>query len=249
MKKLKTPLLLIAAVLIALIMLRLGVWQLDRAEQKRLILSDQQAKATQPAADLKNLIEALLAGDVSALRFSPVNVKGRFLPEKSIYLDNQVVGGQVGYKVFTPFVLDGSDWSVLVNRGWLPVGESRLQLPTFKTSSQALTLTGRLNLPPPPPPMWSDKYPVVNGEVWQFLPIKQVQAQMQLMILPLVVELAPDYTGEAELALVRRWAQIDDKWVAKHQAYAVQWFAMALAFLIACVVLLIKVNRARTHQQ
>jgi surfeit locus 1 family protein len=249
MKKLKTPLLLIAALIIALIMLRLGVWQLDRAEQKRQIFVDQQAKVTQPALDLRDLIESLLASDASALRFTPIIVKGRYLAKKSIYLDNQVVGGQVGYKVFTPFELDGSDWSVLVNRGWLPVGESRKQLPGLKTSSQTLELTGRLNLPPPPPPMWNDKYPVASGKVWQFLPIEQYQAQMQLMVLPLVVELAPEYVGEVESALIRRWAQIDDQWVAKHQAYALQWFAMAIAFLIACAVLLLKVSQSHKHQR
>ena len=244
MKKIKTPLLLIAALIVALVMVRLGVWQLDRAEQKRQILSDQQTKAAQVAVDLRGLIEPLLSDDSSEFRFKPVVVQGRYLSEHSIYLDNQVVEGQVGYKVFTPFKIDGADWSVLVNRGWLPVGPSRLKLPKFKTSSQALQLSGRLNLPPAQPPMWSNNYPVATGDVWQFLPIEQYQAQMQLMILPLVVELAPDYAGEAEPALLRRWATIDDKWVAKHQAYALQWFVMALAFLIASAVLTLRVARA-----
>ena len=227
-------LLLIAAVIVILSMLRLAVWQLDRAEQKRQVLNVTRAQATLAAVDLNDL----LAGFSESERFRQITVFGRYLPEKSIFLDNQVHHSKVGYHVVTPLQISGSKRVVLVNRGWVSVGQSRDVLPKIATVPERITVYGRLNMPAVQPPLWDDNYPVSKGQVWQYLPIGEYAQQMQLNVLPLVVELAPDSAGDSNL--LREWSGIDDQWVAKHQGYAFQWFAMALAFFIACVVLLLR---------
>jgi len=68
-------------------------------------------------------------------RFRQVIAQGVYEARKSIYIDNQVVNGQVGYQVFTPLRL-ASGQIVLVGRGWLPVGDSRDVLPSFDTPSE-----------------------------------------------------------------------------------------------------------------
>ena len=45
--------------------------------------------------------------------------------------------------------------------------------------------------------------------------------------------------GSSSGAVVN-WQSINDEWVFKHQAYAFQWFSMALVFAIACLILLVK---------
>ena len=249
--KIKLPILLVLAIVIVLAMLRLGVWQLDRAEQKTELLNQVKAYSRLPAAELKSLLGELDA----AMRFRKVVATGRYLAEKSIYIDNQVLAGQVGYRVFTPFLISESSASIntnnviMIDRGWISVGESRAQLPAFISSAETITLAGRLNTPPAKPPIWNDKYSVSDGQLWQYLPLQEYAKQMQLTVLPLVLELAPELT-DSELGsqleprpdpqFKRMWLEIDDEWVAKHQGYAFQWFAMALAFCIACLVLLIR---------
>jgi len=236
--KIKIPILLILAVVMILTMLRLAVWQLDRAEQKQAILDQVNSRASKPTVALTSLPNEM---NVTADKYRNVSVVGQYLHGKSIYVDNQVVEGQVGYLVFTPFLIDSVNQVIMVNRGWLSVGESREQLPTFSTFDGPQTLEGRLNTPPAQPPLWDESYPIAQGQVWAYLPLGEYASQMQLKLLPLVLELAPKQSDDPAFKIVR--PEINDQWVAKHKGYAFQWLMMAIAFFVACCVLLLRVMR------
>lgn len=236
----KKPILMIIAIIISLLMVRLGVWQMDRAEQKQQILSQSLALAELPPVSLMNLLDQVDL-DSSALRFRQITATGQYLADKTILIDNQVFESQVGYALLTPFRLKNSGAEIIVDRGWLPVGASRDQLPVFETPREELTLIGRLNLPYAKPPLWNDEFAVAQGQVWQYLPVDEFRQQTKLDVLPLMLELAPqDATQNAVLSPKINWQTIDDKWVAKHQAYALQWFCMAIVFLLACSIVLAK---------
>lgn len=240
MDKVIKPILMLVAVIICLFMLRLGVWQLDRADQKQTILDAQIAQtqqATIPLSQLQSLLQTQLK-QICEARFRPVSITGQYLADATIFIDNKVLNKKVGYQVFTPFQLSENKTTVMVNRGWVSVGESRDKLPPISTPSSKLTLKGRLNLPPQKPPLWDDKYPVAKGRVWQYLPITEFSNSSGLTLLPLVVELAPIQASDD--SLIRQWQKLDDIWVGKHKAYAMQWFAMALALLIASLVLAVR---------
>ncbi len=234
----KRPALLVLALVLILTMVRLGVWQLDRASQKQAILDDRIQRSQLTSVDLSSL-------DVNneELRFRLIEESGRFLPNGTVFVDRQVVKGKVGYQVFTPFVTQ-SEQTILVARGWVSVGDSREILPAVETPSELVSIRGRLNTPPAQPPLWDERYAISDGAVWQYLPLDEYAAQMQLNLFPLVLELAPD--TDAPTALEIDWPTIDDKWVGKHKAYALQWFAMALAMLIISVFMLFKSIRARS---
>lgn len=231
----KKPVLCLLAIVVILIMLRLGVWQLDRADVKRDIASQLYSRTERAPEPFLALQRGLSEAE---LRFRNVILDGQFISDKTIFVDNQVVNGSVGYQVYTPFHLASVKQTVLVARGWVAVGDSRDVLPKITTDPTPLTLKGRFNLPPAQPPLWDDKYAAFDGQRWQYLPMLEVSQQLGLALFPLVVELAPDEVDAAEL--VRKWPAIDDQWVAKHQGYAFQWFAMAGAFFIACLVLLFR---------
>lgn len=239
--KIKIPILLIFAVVIILVMLRLAVWQLDRAEQKQATLDQVTDRANEAAVELVSLLKGL---DVDKDQYRNVTVTGRYLHKQSIYIDNQVVKGQVGYLVFTPLQFDESDRAVMVNRGWLPVGESRKKLPFIPSPTKLQVLEGRLNTPPAQPPLWNDDYSVFQDKVWAYLPLDEYAVQMQLKILPLVLELAPTlHDSDSAFKVVR--PVINDQWVAKHKGYAFQWLVMAIAFFITCCILLLRTIRQK----
>lgn len=230
----KLPALLILGVAIVLIMMRLGFWQLDRAAQKQSIVN----QLTQRAAIDTVPIESIAEKAADELRFRTVSLTGKYLSDQTMLVDNQVVNGQVGYQVFTPFQLENMASLILIARGWVSVGVSRERIPEIDTSLKTITINGKLNKLPAKPPLWSDDYAVYKGTVWQYLPINEVSAVLNTKVFPLVLELAPESTDSA--ALVRKWPAINDQWVAKHKGYAFQWFAMAVAFFIACLVLLLR---------
>jgi len=46
----------------------------------------------------------------------------------------------------TPFKLKNSEYSILVNRGWVPMAIDRSVLPKIKTTTDALTLSGKIKI-------------------------------------------------------------------------------------------------------
>ena len=229
----RLPLLLLLALLLILAMLRLGVWQLSKASEKQSILDSRLLASQQASVSVESL------GKLNeSQRFTPVFARGRYLSSKTLYLDNQVFNKQVGYQVITPFVLESTGALILVTRGWVPAGASRDQLPNVASPKGVQRLEGRLNLPAAAPPLWDDKYSVYEGARWQYLDMQELDARYEAALHSLVLELHPDYEGDADL--MRAWNDINDQWVAKHNAYALQWFSMAAAFFIACLILLLR---------
>ncbi|MEM7358531.1 MAG: SURF1 family protein [Pseudomonadota bacterium] len=244
MTKTKKATLLLFGLIICLSMIRLGYWQLGRAVEKQQILDQVQQRAQIDSVPLSDLVFSANEADFEEYVYRQVMNTGTYLVDKSIFIDNQVKDSKVGYRLLTPMTLPGKEWHVLVDRGWIGVGESRAVLPQFTTAPGEVTLGGRLQRPAAKPPLWNDEYPVSKDQVWQFLPIDEYAGQMQLKLMPLVLELAPDDESEIEASLQREWARIDDQWVAKHRGYAFQWFAMAAAFFVACMILFIRSRRA-----
>lgn len=241
----KLPLLAVIAVLMVLAMLRLGVWQLARAAEKQAIVDQLTLKNELPALSGYDLLTSVIYDE---LRFRKVKLEGRYDVANTVYVDNKVVNGQVGYQVFTPFMSESSARAIMVDRGFIGIGPSRDRLPKVNTAFNKITIEGRLNKPPAKPPLWSDEYSIVDGARWQFLPISELAQQLHLDLFPLVVELAPIKAKQNAQNddLVRQWSEIDDQWVAKHQGYAFQWFAMAAAFFVACLVLLLRTISRKT---
>lgn len=241
-EKIKMPILLVLAVIMVLCMLRLSIWQLDRAEQKQVILDQVTSRSKGAVVALNSILTKI---NITDDRYRNINVQGQYLHDQSIYVDNQVVEGQVGYLVFTPLKILGTDQVIMVNRGWMSVGASRQQLPIFTSIVGTQFLQGRLNIPPAQPPLWSDDYSVDQGKVWAYLPLEKYALQMQLKLLPLVLELAPEKNGESDPQFKIVRPEINDQWVAKHKGYAFQWLVMAIAFFIACCILLLRTMRKK----
>ena len=93
----------------------LGLWQLDRAEQKR-----EQAHTLEQRGRQAPLPLSGLHADGSSLRYRRVLAQGSFDPDGQFFIENRRYGGRTGFYVITPLRMNGSDARVLVNRGWVP---------------------------------------------------------------------------------------------------------------------------------
>src|SRR5690606_11339868 len=83
-------------------------------------------------------------------RYKRVTARGRYDSAHQILLDNMPSAmGQPGYRVVTPFELD-SGAVILVDRGWLPMGPTRAQIPDIEVGTELRTVSGRLDLLPRP---------------------------------------------------------------------------------------------------
>lgn len=225
---------LVVAVLLP-VLVALGFWQLERAGTKTEIRDRYEARGSMEPVDVNR--QRLDAGGMD---FRRARVRGRYRADLTIYLDNKVLDGVPGYEILTPLDTgprdDGGTRFILVNRGWVPWGESRQTLPELDTPSRELELSGRLRAPPRDFFTLADETDSGRFQpLWQNLDLERYERLTGLSVSPLVLELDPGEQGAG--GFVRRWPEYDDTWIDRHKAYAVQWFALALTLLVLYVAL------------
>lgn len=210
--------------LVLVVLLSLGRWQLRRADEKR-VLFDQFDKGS----DATRTIDVATP---PVNRYQHIEARGSYDPSRQILIDNMFdANGHAGYYVITPFALSGGGW-LLVNRGWLPLGESRAQPPSVQVSGDVRTVRGRADhLPaagirmgehaPLRPP-----YPIVAN----FPTHAELQALLHETSWSAATELLLLDSSEPD-GYARRW-QPPGFPPMRNVAYAVQWFGLALALAI-----------------
>lgn len=206
------------------LLLSLGFWQLDRAEQKREIIGHYQGDKDDAVirldADMKS------AGSLEYQRASSI---GRYDSNHQLLLDNRTHEGQAGYQVLTPFILQNSEVAVLVNRGWLPLGNSRDQLPDVTVGDIQRTVMGRLKTPPAEVFMLGEEEP---RQEWPYriqrIDIQTLSQELQRSMLPFVLLL----DNEEPDGYLRDWQPLVGFGPERNVGYAIQWFGLAAALLI-----------------
>jgi surfeit locus 1 family protein len=217
---------LLTLALIAML-ISLGMWQLRRAEEKR-VLFDSFAAGT----DATRTIDL---GTPRLPRYQHVVASGHYNQARQILIDNMIDAGRAGYFVITPFALAGGGW-VLVNRGWVPLGASRAERPAIAVAGDTRQVRGRSDHLPSPGIQLGTKeklappYPVVaafpnHAELAQLLEESSWTKATDLVLLD---PAEPD-------GYVRSWAPPGFP-PMRHVGYAVQWFSLALTLLVIYVV-------------
>ncbi|PPD35929.1 MAG: hypothetical protein CTY19_00335 [Methylomonas sp.] len=224
-------------VLLMLLLCSLGMWQLGRSEQKKQLLQQQQIALQAEGIDL-NRHENL---DIEVLRYHNVTVSGHYDTEHQFLLDNQIVDGKNGYFVMTPFFIDGQKMAVLVNRGWLPLGQDRNTLPTVEVQTSAAQISGRINRFPGvgfklkgaeiPTDHWPSVVQVIDSHV--------LAAKLSYPLVDFQLELDSSIADGYK----REWKIVTPIPPEKHLAYAVQWFGLALTLTVLFIWISIK-NRS-----
>jgi surfeit locus 1 family protein len=210
----------------------LGIWQLDRAAEKRLLLQSRAARLEQ--APLEADRASLGAADAGELLGRRIGLHGRYDGKRLIFLDNQTRAGVPGYAVLSPFVLADESAAVLVNRGWVQAAADRRILPEIPTPEGALVLAGVVRAPRGVGYDFDrGAIEVLGGGRYRVLAtdIESLRRELRLPLAPLVVELANDAAGA--LAPLPPDAPLGPE---RHVAYAVQWFGIALAGAVVYAV-------------
>ena len=212
---------LLAGLALALLTVQLGNWQLRRAAEK----AELQARLESAAA-----LAPVAAAQVSAMKVSEwqtVRLRGEWQPQRTIYLDNRVDLGRVGYHVLTPLRLDGGGW-VLINRGWIAAGPDRAILPDAAPAAPAVTstegstveVTGVVRVPQADP--FTLAAQAREGRVWQFIDLPGYRAWSGLAVRDWIVF----QTSAAADGLQRVWPR-PDAGIDRHRGYALQWYSLA----------------------
>lgn len=217
------------------VLVSLGFWQLDRAEQKRELLAQYGAGRDRTVLQ----IEADLTS-AAGLDYQSASVAGHYDSGHQFLLDNRTHEGQAGYQVLTPFVIRDSKVAVLVNRGWVRMGNSRDRLPDVMVPEGWRQVLGRLKVPPKKVFMLGEDEPR-QGWPWriQQIRIELLSAELGRPLLPVVVLL----DAEQPDGYVRQWQPLVGFGPERNIGYAIQWFGLAATLL----VIYLAVNTRRTE--
>ena len=201
--------------LLAALFANLGSWQAQRGAAKAA--TEQQFATAKPLL-LNNAIQ-------QEARFAQIDVSGHYDDKRHFLLDNQVLHGQAGVHVFTPFHT-GEGTVIMVNRGWLPLAADRKTMPAIPTSQNQTVLRGMLNIYPLPGRMLGPADQLATTKWPQlvtYLNVADMSVALDTPLVDWVVQLSDTEQAGFE---GRNWQPVFLT-SNKHKAYSFQWYALA----------------------
>jgi cytochrome oxidase assembly protein ShyY1 len=199
---------------------RLGLWQLDRLEEKRDRNRLIAERADGPAIDIAEV-------DIERAEFQHTRATGRFDTGDQVLIRNRSYRGTLGANVVTPLVLRGSS-AVLVNRGWIPLDTEPPDPPDGEVTVEGLLLASQQRGIGPRDPA-DGRLAVLNR-----VDVRRIDAQSELDLFPLHLSLArPEPEGDYPIPLD---PPVRDE--GPHRSYAIQWFLFTGIVLIGYPILL-----------
>lgn len=201
-----------------IVCIRLGFWQLERANQKKRMLQQHQQLAEQkPKA---------LSKKSKPHQYEPAQLTGWFLPSL-LYLDNQHYQHHFGYDIISPFQARNG-LVVLVNRGWVAGDVTRQSLPQIETPKQLMTIKGYVYYPSSKALRLGPQLEIKQGDRYllQQVDIDAFQSLFPLSLAKYTLRMQPGNND-----FVRAWPIVSMS-PNRHVGYAIQWFAMAVCLLI-----------------
>ncbi len=218
-----TTLLVIAGVGV---LVRLGIWQLDRLAWRQEFNARVSAQLAAPEL---NLNVDIPVGDLYDMEYRAVVVSGRYDFDNEVLLRNQVWDGRLGYRVLTPLQISASPWLVYVDRGWIPYEDGQLPARARYPEWGTVVVHGMIRRPQEKADFGGVPDPTLTPgqtrlEVWNVVNLKRIGAESGLNLLPVWVQQAPD---AAHSGLPYRALPEIEITEGPHLGYALQWFTFA----------------------
>ncbi|MCO6449859.1 MAG: SURF1 family protein [Caldilineales bacterium] len=230
---LTTLLVLVAAV----VMVRLGFWQLDRLAGKRAYIA---ASLAEINAEPLSLTGEEMDLDAQAQRYRRATVVGEYDFAHEIVLKSQLYQDRPGFHLLTPFLIDGSSRAILVDRGWVAAEEfDAARLDDYAEQARQ-TITGRIE--PQDRRPQSGELPEVGTLEWYRVDIDALQRQMPYELLPFYIALTPDDAHEGFPIRNPPEIILDE---GPHLGYAIQWFLFALVVPIVYGVQVYRMDKRK----
>ncbi|MFZ0491752.1 MAG: SURF1 family protein [Acidimicrobiia bacterium] len=214
----------VVVVVIAIVFVRLGFWQISRLHERQASNRQIEANLADSTAPLEEILSQ--GGD---LEYRHVTVVGEYAPRFEVLLRNRSYEGEPGYHVLTPLELTAGT-TVLVDRGWVPLGvegppvslaplEGVVQVTgVIRTSKSAGSGLG-----PKDPPSGT-----LTAVFWPDL--QRLAGQMPGSLEPVYVELRSQVPAGGDAQPIPASDPVLTN--GPHLSYTVQWFAFALIAIV-----------------
>jgi surfeit locus 1 family protein len=230
----------IIVVVVALVCVRLGVWQLDRLEQKRARNATTLQRMSEPPVDLNQIADIRAAGDTTGLIFRRTVLDGAYDDARTVVIAGRSLRGVPGVHILTPMRIGPA--AVLVNRGWMPSADAaHVQLDSI-IEPPPEDLNGLLT--PYPEDYGRPPRTGTFQRVWYQMNAQQLRDQFPYPVLPVIAQILP----RADQPQYPIRLQVPELEEGPHFGYAIQWFSFACIAVVGWSALLLT-RRGRRGEQ
>jgi cytochrome oxidase assembly protein ShyY1 len=202
----------------------LGRWQMDRraetlAEINRVVTN--YSAAPIPFADAKEQFSRL----DPAMEWTQVELRGTYLVEGQRVVRNRPLNGQPGYEVVVPFRLASGE-TVVIDRGWLPIGNRNPGSPDSVPEPPAGEVTAVVRLKHPEPELQRG---APDGQLAS-IDLAAYSAQLGYPVLTGAYgQLASETPPAAEMPYPFPKPTTEE---GTHLSYSLQWFAFGVLMFV-----------------
>lgn len=212
--------------------MRLGMWQLHRADYKDALLRRYDAAAVAPPQDF-----AAIADTPPQDSYPRIKLDGHYLVERIYLLDNPKHDGRGGIEAFVPFEPLHGDRLLLVDLGFLP-GNGNGKRPMLPPLPLGRVSLHGLYVPPPASGFEMGGNALARQTRWPkdaiFIDPTAVASDLERPLYPRMLALDAD---PASIYVRVHTLDFSSMPPARHRAYAFQWFSFALAAVVILLVL------------
>lgn len=203
---------------------RLGIWQLDRLEQRRAFNAQVTSMRAMPPLDLN---AGELDDSIATMEWRAVTVTGEYDFANQVAIRNQYYRDQYGYHLLTPLLSDGT--AVLVDRGWIPADGNSSPADWRKYDEPGeVTVTGQIRLGQTKPAFGGvADAPPADGSplwVWNNGDLEKIALQMPYPIYAAYIQPNIDPADETPPIPYQPEVELTE---GPHMGYAFQWFTFA----------------------
>ncbi len=209
-----------------LLMLGLGVWQVQRLQWKEALIAERTERTSAAAIALPGP-----DGDIADAEFHHVSLAGEFLHDKEMLLGARSLNDNTGYHVVTPLRL-ASGRVVLVDRGWIPLDRKTADKRPAGNVTGQVSLDGVVRFNGKQTWFVPDNRPDLNFFFWIDLPVMAKLANLPNTETRFFVEAGPAKNpGGFPIGGQTRINLPND-----HLQYAITWFSLAIAPMVIYVL-------------
>ncbi|ACB94373.1 SURF1 family protein [Beijerinckia indica] len=225
----------IFAVFSFVLLILLGVWQLQRLAWKEDLIAKIEARAKSPPQALPPPAQwpSLAPADYD---YRHVTLSGSFLTGRDALVfrgsaNAVAAGGGPGYFVMTPFLLS-SGGTVIVNRGFVPLDRKNEALLPAASPSPSVTLSGLMR-PPEERNLFTPADKPEKGEFFTRDPALIASALQADNAAPFSIDLDPEPHQDTTWP---RPGTTEISFPNNHLSYALTWFGLAIGLLLVFLV-------------
>ncbi len=218
---------LIATLIVLLaigVMVRLGVWQLDRLQGRRAANAAIERQISAPPLPLDSRTAATI--DPASLTFRRVSLRGTWDYAHEVELRYRSYDGQAGIHLLTPLRLDGGDTYVLVDRGWVPYQQANPEGRSAYRQGERAAIDGLVY------ESHSQSDPSVEPGIFSQIDLPAIGAQMPYPLAPYWILRLPS----GDNLTPPRSEGPPDLSNGSHFAYMIQWWAFAATLLVTYLI-------------